>query len=160
MRPDEFYMKKAIEAAKESLKKNEYPFGCCIVSKDIVITAGNSCFTENNPLRHAELNAINKLVEQSGIRALRDSVIYTTTEPCLMCLGAIGWSNIKRLVYGTSARESKALGFSEAAIGVEELKAGFPYKLQVVEGVLKEECMELLRAWEKRNKRYIQFLRE
>jgi tRNA(Arg) A34 adenosine deaminase TadA len=152
------YMEKAIQVAKDNLKKNEYPFGCCIVYQENVITAGNSCFTESNPLRHAEINAINKLIDGFGMRALRDSVIYTTTEPCLMCLGAINWSNIPRLVYGTSVKASKELGFGEVYLTIEEVKANFSYDLQVESGVLIEECMELLRLWKEKNKRFIKFL--
>lgn len=149
---DEFYMMKAIIAAKKNLSNNEYPFGCCIVYKDEIIIDTNTGFSERNPLRHAELNAINRFIDMIGIEQLKESVIYTTTEPCLMCLGAINWVHIPKLVYGTSVRDSNDLGFKEVDISTEVLKGKFPYEIEVKSGILKDECMELLNMWKVKNK--------
>lgn len=152
MLSDEFYMTQAVLAAKQNLKKNEYPFGCCIVYKDEMIIETNTCFSERNPLKHAEVNAIHRFIDTIGMEQLRESVIYTTTEPCLMCLGAINWARIPKLVYGTSVGDSNDMGFQEVNISIEVLKEKFPYEIEIKSGVLKDECLMLLDMWKIRNK--------
>lgn len=145
-------MMKAIKVAKAKIRNNEYPFGCCIVYKDSAIVESNTCFTSRNPLEHAEMKAMNQLIKTYGQDALKKSVLYATTEPCLMCLGALNWAHIPRLVYGTSALESGKLGFDEIAVSIEELQPKMSYCLEVKGGVLYEECKKLLLEWDKRNK--------
>ncbi len=145
-------MMKAIEIAKLKMSENEYPFGCCIVYKDTCIVESNTCFTSGNPLDHAEMKAISQLVKIYGYDVLKKSVLYATTEPCLMCFGALNWAHIPRLVYGTSVLESSQLGFDEMVVSIEELKSKMSYSLEVKGGVLYEECKELLLEWDKRNK--------
>lgn len=151
MEQDEFYMMKAIEIAKGKIRGNEYPFGCCIVYQDMVILESNSCFTSRNPLNHAEMNAMNQLINLYGEAALKKSVLYATTEPCLMCLGAINWAHVPRVVYGTSIAESSRLGFDEIDISIDDVLPKMHYSLEVKGGVLHEECMNLLAEWHKRN---------
>ena len=79
MEQDEFYMMKAIEIAKGKIRGNEYPFGCCIVYQDTVILESNSCFTSRNPLNHAEMNAMNQLINLYGEAALKKSVPVSYT---------------------------------------------------------------------------------
>ncbi len=152
MSNDEFYMMKAILAAKQNLIRNEYPFGCCIAYRNEMVIEANTGFSERNPLRHAELNAINRFISTIGARQLKESVIYTTTEPCIMCMGAINWVQIPKLVYGTSVSDSNELGFHEVNISIEVLKEKFPYEIEIKSGILKDECMELLNMWKEKNK--------
>lgn len=151
MGKDEFYMMKAIDIAKKKIQRNEYPFGCCIVYRNTVILESNTCFTNRNPFNHAEMNAMNKLINLHGEDALKESVLYATTEPCLMCLGAINWGQIPRVVYGTSAVESSKMGFSEVDISITYLQSKMKYSLEVKGGVLHNECMSLFVEWNKRN---------
>ncbi len=153
MNQDEIYMKEAIGIARKQLKRNEYPFGCCIVYNGNVVIESNTCFSGRNPLLHAEINAINRFIDEIGLDELKKSVLYATTEPCLMCFGAINWVNIPRLVYGTSVIESSKLGFFEINVSVNELRTKLPYDLEIRSGVLHEECMELFQEWQQRNKR-------
>ncbi len=149
---DEYYMMKAILAAKQSVYKNEYPFGCCIVYRNEVIIQSNTSYTERDPLKHAEINAINYFINKVGVKQLKESVIYTTTEPCLMCLGAISWCQIPKLVYGTSIADSKGFNFREIDMTVGDISKKFPYEIEIRAGVLKDECMELLNIWREKNK--------
>lgn len=101
---DEIFMKKAIELAEAAELKGNHPFGALIVvDNEIVLTAENTVVTEKNFTHHAELNLMN-LVANSSLTAseLSKATVYTSTEPCAMCSGAIVWSGIKNVVYGCS----------------------------------------------------------
>ena len=150
---DEFYMREAINAARQNIDKLEYPFGCCIVtSNNVMVAVANSCFSYKDPTRHAEINAIRELCSLRGKATHEDAVIYSTMEPCTMCMGAINWARIPRLVYGLSIKDSIKYGFDEVELTSHELASNFPYKIDITGGLLADECQNLFDNWSNKKK--------
>ena len=103
---DEFFMRKALQEAHLALDEKEIPIGCVVVCKDKIIGKGHN-MTErlNDSTSHAEMIAISASEEFLGGKYLKDCTLYVTIEPCLMCCGAMYWTQIKRVIYG--ARDMK-----------------------------------------------------
>ena len=104
---DMFFMRQALELAKEAAAEGEVPVGCVIVRGDEIVGRGrNRRETDKNALAHAELEAISDACRRLGGWRLWDCTLYVTLEPCPMCAGAIVNARIKRVVYG--AKDAKA----------------------------------------------------
>ena len=100
----EGYIKKTYQLAQSAREKGNHPFGALLViDNKVVFTAENSVKTDNDVTRHAELNLVSKVTGQLDTGALSQSILYTSTEPCAMCTGAIFWAGISQIVYGCSA---------------------------------------------------------
>ena len=137
-------MKKAIEEAKIAEENNEVPIGAIIVCQDkIIAQAHNLTETLNDVNAHAEMQAITMASDYLGGKYLRDCTLYVTVEPCTMCAGAIGWAQIGRLVYGTQDIKK---GFSVIAPNALHPKC------MVTQGILNEECAELMKEFFKRKR--------
>ena len=133
---DEQLMAKAVAEAQIALEAGEVPIGAVIVCNDRVIArAHNLTETLCDVTAHAEMQAITAAANMLGGKYLTDCTLYVTVEPCPMCAGAIGWAQIKRIVYG--ARDEKR-GFEKYAPGVLHPKS------TVTGGVLEEECKDLM----------------
>ena len=145
MENDTLYMKMAIAEAHKALAMHEVPIGCIIVADGQVIGRGhNLTETLSDVTAHAEIQAITAAANTLGGKYLSQCTLYVTVEPCIMCAGAIGWAQIKRVVYG-AADEKRGFTFFAP-------KALHP-KCTVLSGVLEEECRELMQSFftEKRN---------
>lgn len=141
---DEYYMRMALAEATRAAERDEVPVGAVIVAgKSIIARAHNLTETLNDPTAHAEMQAITAATSYLGGKYLTDCTIYVTVEPCIMCAGALAWSQISTLVYGASDPKK---GFSTT--GVEILHP----KTEVRNGVLSGECSELMKNFF-RNKR-------
>lgn len=149
MYTDEDCMRIAIEEAEKGLKFYNYPFGCCIKTGDGIISAHNTCFLDKCNVRHAELNAIVKLCNRKNYDNLE---IFCTTEPCLMCTGAIHWAGIKRVVYGCSVKESKEAGFNEIDICIKDIVERHNLDIEVISDFMRNECQLLFNKWIKINR--------
>ena len=101
MQNDERFMKLALDEARKAEAKGEVPIGAVIVSEGMVIARGHN-LTEHlhDVTAHAEMQAITAAAEHLGGKYLQDCTLYVTVEPCVMCAGALGWSQISRIVYG------------------------------------------------------------
>ncbi|MDV6379420.1 tRNA adenosine(34) deaminase TadA [Sporosarcina sp. GW1-11] len=138
---DRFYMKLAIEEAQKAAALAEVPIGAVIVHNDTVIArAHNLRETSQNAVTHAELSAIQLACEVVGSWRLEDTVLYVTLEPCPMCAGAILQSRIPRVVYG--ARDPKGGCVHTFYHLLNDSR--FNHECDVTEGVLAEECGQLL----------------
>ena len=138
---EERYMKEAIRQARKAGKLNEVPIGCVIVRDGKIIARGyNRRNTDLNTLAHAELQAIRKASRVVGDWRLEDCVMYITLEPCQMCAGAIVQARIPKVVIGT--RNPKP-GCAGSVLDLQQVTA-FNHQVELEEGVLKEECSELL----------------
>ncbi len=136
-RRDIFYMRQALREARAAAAEGEIPVGAVIVAGDrVVARAHNLTETLRDVTAHAEIQAITAAGIARGAKYLADATIYVTLEPCLMCAGAIGWSQIGRIVIG--ARDPRK-GFSA-------LTAVSPFhpKAEVCWDVLSRECQALL----------------
>jgi tRNA(Arg) A34 adenosine deaminase TadA len=100
----EKYIRETYELAISAQEKGNHPFGALLVINDqVVLTAENTVNTGRDVTRHAELNLVSKASQELDEESLRHAVLYTSTEPCTMCTGAIFWSGISHIVYGCSA---------------------------------------------------------
>ena len=136
---DEQYMRRALQEAQAAYEEGEIPIGAVIVCKDrIIARTHNLTETLNDVTAHAEMQAITMAANELGGKYLTDCTLYVTVEPCTMCAGALGWSQISRIVYG--CRDEKR-GFS-----VYAPHALHP-KCTVTGGVLEDECRELMQQF-------------
>lgn len=144
MTDDERFMKEALQEARQALEEDEIPVGAVIVSEGRIIGRGHN-MTErlNDVTAHAEMQAITAAAEYLGGKYLNKCTLYVTVEPCIMCAGAIGWSQLGRLVFG--AKDEKR-GYTTFAP-----KALHP-KTEVEYGVMQEEATSLMKEFFK-NKR-------
>ena len=137
-------MKEAIRQARKAGKLNEVPIGCVIVRDGKIIARGyNRRNTDLNTLAHAELQAIRKASRVVGDWRLEDCVMYITLEPCQMCAGAIVQARIPNVVIGS--RNPKA-GWAGSVLDLLHVPA-FNHQVELEEGVLQEECSEMLTSF-------------
>ena len=141
---DNDHMRKALEQARMAFDRDEVPVGAIVVCNDRIIARGhNLTETLNDVTAHAEMQAITAAANALGGKYLDVCTLYVTVEPCVMCAGAIGWSQLGRLVYG--AADPKR-GYS-----VYAPNALHP-RTQVTTGVLEEECAQLMKDFFKRKR--------
>ncbi len=111
------FMQMAIELSKESVAKGGGPFGAVIVRNgEVIATGSNSVTILNDPTAHAEVSAIRAACKAVGDFNLRGCEIYSSCEPCPMCLSAIYWAGIKRIYYANNRSDAAAIGFDDAFI--------------------------------------------
>lgn len=133
---DNYYMKQALVEAQKAFDMDEVPVGAVIVCQDkIIARAHNLTERLTDVTAHAEMQAITIAANTLGSKYLIDCVLYVTVEPCVMCAGALGWSQISKIVYGASDEKR---GFQEYAP-----KSLHP-KTVVVKGVLESECSSIM----------------
>lgn len=140
---DERHMKSAIRLAGNVPK---YPFGAVLIDGKGVVVAEGWNRSVKNPTWHGEMDAINKCAASHANIDWTKLTLYTTAEPCAMCQGAVAWSGIRRVVFGSSIPFLKSLNWWAIDIRAEELsrRAAF-HECTVVGGVLEEECNQLFR---------------
>ncbi len=136
---DEKYMRQALAEAQQAFSEGEIPIGAVIVCRDrIIARAHNLTETLHDVTAHAEMQAITAAANELGGKYLTDCTLYVTVEPCTMCAGALGWSQIPRIVYG--CRDEKR-GYSHYA------PHALHPKCTVTVGVLEEECRTLMQQF-------------
>ncbi len=147
---DKKFMAIAIEEAYSGVREGDGgPFGVVIArGEEVLARAHNTVLKENNPVRHAEVNAISIAAKKCGTYDLTGCVIYSTTEPCPMCFAAIHWARIERLVYGTDIGDVKKLGFNELTISASEMRRLGGSGIDILGGFMRDECQKLLAYWE------------
>ncbi|HQF10689.1 MAG TPA: nucleoside deaminase [Paludibacteraceae bacterium] len=138
------YMKQALAEARRAAEKDEVPIGAVIVCQgSIIARAHNLTETLNDVTAHAEMQAITSAANYLGGKYLSDCTLYVTIEPCVMCAGALGWAQIKKIVYGASDEKRGYSKFAPDALHP---------KTEVVSGVLAEECATLMQNFFKRKR--------
>ena len=145
---DEYYMRQALIEAEEAMRHDEVPVGAVIVAGDRVIARShNLTETLTDVTAHAEIMAITAASEALGGKYLPQCTLYVTVEPCPMCAGALGWSQIGRIVYGASDEKR---GFSRfCAKGLSPLHP----KTIVTPGVMADEAAELMKDFFRKKRR-------
>ncbi len=122
---DREFMREAIRLANESVKNGGGPFGAVIVKdNEIIAGSSNSVTIDNDPTAHAEVNTIRQACKKLGTFDLSGCVIYTSCEPCPMCLGAIYWAKIDRIYYGNNRTDARNIDFADDFI-YDELNRQF-----------------------------------
>jgi tRNA(adenine34) deaminase len=139
---DEFWMRKAIEAAEMARGFDEIPIGACLIDKEgeILAVAGNRTITKNDPTAHAEILVLREAGAKIGNYRLTETVLYTTIEPCAMCAGALVNARIKRLVFGA---HDERFGAVESVFRLCDTSS-LNHKIEITSGVLADECRRLM----------------
>lgn len=136
---DEKFMRQALAEAQAAADAGEIPIGAVVVSNGRVIARGhNLTETLNDVTAHAEMQAITAAAEYMGGKYLTDCTLYVTIEPCVMCAGALGWSQIRRVVYGASEEKRGYQRYAPQALHPRTEVAG---------GVLEEECRAIMQQF-------------
>lgn len=139
MDTDEKYMTLALKEAQQAFDQGEIPVGCVIVAANQIIGRGhNLTETLHDVTAHAEMQAITAAADTLGGKYLNECTLYVTVEPCVMCAGAIGWAQVRRLVYGTGDDKR---GYTHLA------PSALHPKCEVVSGVLADDCQELMKRF-------------
>ena len=139
MNEDEKYMREALNEAKAALKEDEIPIGAVVVSDGRIIGRGhNLTETLHDVTAHAEMQAITAAEEYLGGKYLNQCTLYVTIEPCVMCAGAIGWSQLGKLVYGAADEKRGYTRYAPDALHP---------KTVVIRGVLEEEAAEMMKEF-------------
>ena len=132
-------MRMAINEARQALKREEVPIGAVVVAGDRVVGRGHNLVeTLQDATAHAEMQALTAASSTLGGKYLRDCTLYVTVEPCVMCAGAIAWSQAARVVWGADDPKKGFRRYSEAV---------FHPRTTVARGVLREECEELMNGF-------------
>lgn len=133
---DEYFMREALKEAQKALALDEVPVGAIVVADNKIIARAHN-YTEhlNDVTAHAEMQAITIAANALGGKYLTECTLYVTLEPCVMCAGALAWSQITKIVYGAS---DKKRGYSMLQ------QAVLHPKTTVVSGVLEQECSEIV----------------
>ncbi len=143
------FLKKAIEIADKGIENGGGPFGAVITRENkIIAEAGNMVVLLNDATAHAEINAIRKASEALKTFDLSDCTLFTSCEPCPMCLGAIYWAGIKKVVYSSNRNDASKAGFNDSFI-YEEMVLD-PSERKIIFLRIKDEMSEkVFRKWEK-----------
>ena len=133
---DEYYMKMALQEAEAALEKDEVPIGCVVVSNNrIIARAHNLTETLNDVTAHAEMQAITSAANFLGGKYLKDCTLYVTMEPCVMCSGALSWSQISKVVIGTRDEQR---GFINKHLSLHP-------KTEIITGIMEAECSSIVK---------------
>ena len=143
-------MRMAIELSEDNvLQSQEGPFGAVIVKNGIVVShSANRVIPENDPTAHAEISAIRLACRELGTYNLESCQIYTSCEPCPMCLGAIYWARINKIYYANTQKDAASIGFDDSLIYAELACNMNDRKLSFVQ-LLREEALTAFKLWEK-----------
>ena len=143
-------MKKAIELSVENVENGGGPFGAVIAREGKIIATGVNRVTANHdPTAHAEVSAIRAACQALGTFDLSGCEIYTSCEPCPMCLGAIYWAHLDKMYYGNDKHDAARIGFDDSFI-YDELALPYTERRLVAEPLLEEEAEQAFRMWEEK----------
>ena len=136
---DNYFMREALKEAKNAFQSGEIPIGAVVVCNQRIISrAHNMTELLNDVTAHAEMQAITAASNFLGSKYLNDCILYVTVEPCVMCAGAIFWTQLQRVVYG--ARDEKR-GYSTTGVSL------FHPKTKLTSGIMEDECSQLMKSF-------------
>lgn len=154
MTREEKFMQEAIALSKQGMDNNEGgPFGCVIVKDDKVVGRGNNKVTSNNdPTAHAEVVAIRDACNTLGTFQLDDCEVFTSCEPCPMCLGAIYWARPKAIYFANTRDDAADAGFDDSMI-YDEMKAGINERKIPIRPLGRDEAIKVFEEWKSKGDR-------
>ncbi|MBV1924369.1 MAG: nucleoside deaminase [Flavobacteriaceae bacterium] len=143
-----YFMQKAIDLAKKSMNSNEGgPFGAIIVKEGKIIAEGNNKVTSSNdPTSHAEIVAIRNACKKLNSFQLTDCIIYTSCEPCPMCLGAIYWARPKKVYYACTKKDAAQINFDDQFI-YDEIDSSITNRSISFENINRDEAKKIFDQW-------------
>lgn len=145
---DKYFMQRAIALAQQGMDNNAGgPFGAVVVKNGEIVAEGHNCVTStNDPTAHAEVVAIRKACEVLGTFQLDDCIVYTSCEPCPMCLGAIYWARPKKVFYACNKHDAAAIDFDDQFI-YEEIEKPLSQRNIPFEQILQNEGVTVFKNW-------------
>ena len=148
---DTYFMRQAIALSIRGVAENEGgPFGAIVVQNNVIVGVGNNQVTStNDPTAHAEVVAIRDACKNLESFQLADCTIYTSCEPCPMCLGAIYWARPKRIVYACTKKDAAKYDFDDAFI-YKELKTPIAKRKIPTDQLLRKEALVAFKDWKKK----------
>ena len=146
-------MNRAIELSIGSVNGGGGPFGAVIAREgEIIAEASNSVTIDNDPTAHAEVNAIRRAARKLGSFDLSGCEIYTSCEPCPMCLGAIYWSHIEKIYYANTRKDAAEIGFDDDFI-YQEIALPLEKRRKPIEEFMRSEALEAFELWKAKDDR-------
>jgi len=148
MQGNPIFMQQAIDLATQNVLTGAGgPFGCVIVRNGEVIATGSNCVTAgNDPTAHAEITAIRAACKKLGTFQLTECEVYTSCEPCPMCMAALYWSRCAAVFYGNTAADAASIGFDDDFL-YQELKKPLGDRLLPIRPLLRKEAFVSFAAW-------------
>ena len=144
---DKNFMRQAIRLANESVERGGGPFGAVIVKDgEVIAGSSNSVTIDNDPTAHAEVNTIREACRKLRSFDLSGCTIYTSCEPCPMCLGAIYWARIGKIFYGNTRKDARDIQFADDFI-YEELDRPLSERTVPIVPLLRAEALHTFRLW-------------
>ena len=144
------FMKRAIELSIESVNKGGGPFGCVIIrDKKIVSEGSNKVTSTNDPTAHGEIVAIREACKKINNFSLKGYELYSTCEPCPMCLSAIYWARIDKIYYANTRKDAQKIGFDDSLIYSEFKKNIDKRKIPMIQ-MLRNEALKAFELWDKK----------
>ena len=155
MNSDDKFILRAIELGRLSIHRSTGgPFGAVVVLNDKIIGEGsNSVTSQNDPTAHAEINAIRNACLHLGSYSLEGAVLYTSCEPCPMCLGAIFWARISKVVFAATKGDASAIGGFDDDHFYEEINAPWEKRIIAHEEIMRAEGQKLFEEWKQNSDR-------
>ncbi|MFC4097383.1 nucleoside deaminase [Euzebyella saccharophila] len=150
----EFFMKRAIEMAAKGMNSNAGgPFGAVVVKDGEIVAEGHNKVTStNDPTAHAEVVVIREACKKLGSFQLTDCILYTSCEPCPMCLGAIYWARPKAVYFACTKEDAKAIDFDDRFI-YDELEKDMDARKMTFVQLLRKEALPVFQSWAEKNDR-------
>jgi guanine deaminase len=148
------FMREAIRLSQENMRSGKGgPFGCVIVKDGQIIGRGwNQVTSSHDPTAHAEVTAIRDACKNLGSFQLDGCTVYTSCEPCPMCMGALYWARPEKIYFGNTKKDAADIGFDDSFI-YEELALSMPERKLAMQPLLREEALAAFREWaEKQDK--------
>ena len=144
----EKYMQRAIDLSRKSVKSGGGPFGAVIVKNGNIIAEASNGVTQNNdPTAHAEINAIRKAAAALQNFDLSGCEIYSSCEPCPMCLGAIYWAGLDRLYFANTKEDAAKIKFDDQFI-YEEIEKPFAERKLITKQIMRNEAIKAFQDWD------------
>ncbi len=145
-------MREAIKEAEAGMRGGKGgPFGCVIVRKGEMIARGRNCVTSSNdPTAHAEVTAIREACRKLGTFQLEDCELFTSCEPCPMCLAAIYWARIPQIYYGNTRSDAAAIGFDDDFI-YQQISLEPKKRAIAMQPLLREEALTSFKEWQSKS---------
>jgi deoxyribose-phosphate aldolase len=144
----EQYIRQAIALSQQAVDHGNHPFGALLVKDgEVLLSAENTVHTEHDATHHAELNLVSAATRQFDLETLAESILYTSTEPCAMCAGAIMWGGIGTVVYGCSAEKLGELTGATFVVPARELYARALRRVTVIGPILEDEAVVVHKSY-------------
>jgi guanine deaminase len=145
------FMREAIRLSRQKMRADQGgPFGAVIVRRGKIVGRGcNRVTATNDPTAHAEITAIRDACKKLQRFHLEDCELYTSCEPCPMCLGAVYWARLKKVYYANTRKDAAAIQFNDAFI-YDEMSVPIPRRKIPMKPLLRKEALEVFQEWAKK----------